>query len=68
MKALRDVAEGRQHLRGVVDEIAQFALVHRVVARAEPEVVELDVATGPGELDRLELGAEGLVGLIGTGI
>ena len=60
-KVCGDVAERRQHLRGVVDEVAQLALVHRVLPRAEPEVVELDIATGPGEFDRVELGAERLV-------
>ena len=61
MEGLRDVAECRQHLRGVVDEIAQLALVHRVAARAEPEVIELHIATGPREFAGRELRAEGLV-------
>ena len=54
VEALRDVAERRQHLRGVVGQVAQLALVERIGARAEAEVVQLHIATGPRELDRLE--------------
>ena len=53
-----DDAEGRQHLRVVVGQVAQLARVDRVRAGAEGEVVEQHVATGPGELDGSELGAE----------
>ena len=61
VEALRDVAERRQHLRGVVGEVAQLPLVHRVATRTEPKVVELDVATGPREFGRFEFGGQRLV-------
>ncbi len=64
-KLCRDVAERRQHLRGVVDQVAQLPLVHRVGAGAQPEVVELDIATGPREFGRLEFGAQRLVQIDG---
>ena len=60
-KLCRHVAERRQHLRRVVDQVAQLARVHRVGAGTEPEVVELDIATGPREFDRFQLGAKRLV-------
>ena len=61
VEALRHVAERRQHLRGVVGQVAQLALVHRVLTRAEAEVVELDIATGPREFGGRKLRAERLV-------
>ena len=61
VEAVRHVAERRQHLWGVVDQVAQLARVHRVGARAEPEVVQLDIATGPREFGGLEFGAQRLV-------
>ena len=61
VEGLRDVAERRQHLRGVVGQVAQFALVHRIAARTEAQVVELDIATGPREFGGRKLGAERLV-------
>ena len=57
VEAGRYVAESRQHLRGVVDQVAQLTRIHRVAARTQPEVVELDIATGPREFDGIELGA-----------
>src|ERR1700722_16813263 len=57
------VAERRQHLRGVVDEVAQLAGVHRVAAGTQSEVIELYIATAPSEFDRLELGGKCDVGI-----
>ena len=51
-KLCRHIAERRQHLRGVVDQVAQLPLVHRILASAQTEVVELDIATGPREFGR----------------
>ena len=53
-----DVAECRQHLRGVVDQITQLAGVHRIGAGAQSQVVELDIAADPREFDRLQLGGQ----------
>ena len=61
VEALRHAAERRQHLRGVVDEVTQFALVEWVGTGAEAQMVELDVATAPREFDGGQLGADGLV-------
>jgi hypothetical protein len=56
VEGLCHVAERRQHLRGVVDEVAQLALVDRIGTRAETQVVQLHVAAAPGEFDRVGLG------------
>ena len=58
MEALRHVAERRQHLRRVVHQIAQLAWVHRIGARAEREVIQLHIATGPTEFAGRQLGAD----------
>ena len=50
-----DVAERRQHLRGVVDQVAQLAWVHRIGARTQAEVIELHIATDPREFDGIQL-------------
>jgi hypothetical protein len=55
VEGLRHVAETRQHIRGVVDEVAQLAPVHRIGAGAETQVVQLHFATAPREFDRVEL-------------
>jgi hypothetical protein len=56
VEGLYHVAERRQHLRGVVDEVVQLALVNRIGTRAEPQVVQLHVAAAAGEFDRVEPG------------
>ena len=58
VEAGRHVCEGGQHLRDVVGQVAQLARIHRVRAGAQPEVVELDIATAPREFDGLQLGAQ----------
>ena len=57
VEALCDVAEGRQDLWRVVDQVAQLSLIDRVGAGTQSEVIELDIATGPREFDGVELGA-----------
>ena len=52
------VAERRQHLGRLIDQVAQFAGIHRVRARTQPQVVKLDIAARPGEFDRLELSGQ----------
>jgi hypothetical protein len=59
--AMAEIGEGLLALavgagRGVVDQVAQLALGKWIGTRAETQVIELHVATAPGELDRVELG------------
>jgi hypothetical protein len=51
-------AECRQYLRRVIHQVAQLALVHGICPSAQPQLVELHIAAGPGEFDRVQFSVE----------
>ena len=61
VEGLRHAGERRQHRRGVVGEVGQLALVEGIGTGTESQVIQLNVAAAPRELNRRELGADGLV-------